>query len=557
LGTGAIIELPPKFPNGGVSSGAPNQHSPVRPAAAAADRTASKNFRPSASTVTDDENVATGFLGTGTIIDQSSYLNSVASSPSFSPAEMGTDGFRAAVSKGLLFATSNAGRRVDAPKGSISVPPKFTNEYEIQNNNKMLSVSAAENLPVVTAVSPDSPAERGGLVVGDRLLAVGSRKFSGNREAVAQTMQIYTRREQSYGWPSFTVARPVPGPASTTLGYRLSRVTVPTENSDPFRLLAGAGTAAVGPGRYPTLVGGNRVCHYELLSHETSIFESFAEVPDEKIGYVRLTRFSRSSTAGFVEAVKALENGGASAYIIDVRNNYGGVIQEAMLTASSLLRDPMTVLCYTLNNRGGFTPHDAEEYIVDSRYPGYLLSSEPPSVVKDLVRKRDPAIFTEGWLPPSSYASLHEQKLKGKIPDRRADGASSDIPANFARKQKKIVILVNEGTASSAEVFASSLRDNGRSVALVGTKTYGKGLIQHTFKMDDGGGLRITVAEYLTPALQHVTKVGGAQFDRDTGDYVGGGITPDIQCESKGIPSNPGADLCVGIALDSIDNMMN
>ena len=109
------------------------------------------------------------------------------------------------------------------------------------------------------------------------------------------------------------------------------------------------------------------------------------------------------------------------------------------------------------------------------------------------------------------------------------------------KKQNDIVMIMNKGTASAAEVFVSSLHDNGRTVALVGSKTFGKGLIQHTFPMPDGGGLRLTVAEYLTPSLQHVSKVGGAQYSK-SGKYVGGGIQPELYCESKGIPNNPGAD---------------
>lgn len=122
------------------------------------------------------------------------------------------------------------------------------------------------------------------------------------------------------------------------------------------------------------------------------------------------------------------------------------------------------------------------------------------------------------------------------------------------RMQKKIVLLINEGTASSAEVFASALHDNGRTVALIGTQSFGKGLIQHTFPMPDGGGLRLTVAEYLTPSLSHVTKVGSARYDQVTGDWIGGGIQPDIYCESRrGIPSDVGADFCVGTALDALE----
>jgi carboxyl-terminal processing protease len=122
------------------------------------------------------------------------------------------------------------------------------------------------------------------------------------------------------------------------------------------------------------------------------------------------------------------------------------------------------------------------------------------------------------------------------------------------KAQKKIVILQNEGTASAAEVFVSSLKDNARLVGTVGSKTYGKGLIQHTLPLPDGGGLRLTVAEYLTPSLQHVTKIGGAKYDQRTGKYVGGGLLPDVQCDSRGIPSNIGADLCVGVALDMLED---
>lgn len=72
--------------------------------------------------------------------------------------------------------------------------------------------------------------------------------------------------------------------------------------------------------------------------------------------------------------------------------------------------------------------------------------------------------------------------------------------------------------------------------------------------MPDGGGLRLTVAEYLTPSLHHVTNVGSAQYDKSR-KYIGGGIFPDVDCESKGIPSNPSADLCVDKALDVLNQV--
>ena len=551
---------------------------------------------------------------------------------------------------------------------------KSINILERHHNHKrkldpQLSAMRVQTLPVVTAVVPDSPAERTGVTVGDRIVAVGDYSFLGqSRTEVSRNFQEkFASGENYFGHPDVTLAKPIlrslvasstseqpeQGDAALTksasgiiaqerevvIGYRQTRVRLPTKSledeferttasitvsspeqlqkqSQPIRryrppeaqyALASTSTGAIQTISLPEALttppptkGGNSIVHWELISEQShpSIFQKTLSGADdssddnsnaaptrsrEKVGYIRLTRFSRVSTAGYIEALQSLEQAGATSFIIDVRNNYGGIIQEAMLTASTLIRDPHAVLCYTLNSRGGFTPHDVEEYVVDKRYPGYLLSQEPKWVTLDQVREENPDIFEENgnnWVPPSSFASLHEQTTKRGIhrispsfsPYDEGDTASSSSSTAFSLlwntlgtkqldnhsqqwlAQKNFVILVNEGTASSAEVFASALHDNGRALALIGSKTYGKGLIQHTFPMPDGGGLRLTVAEYLTPALHHVTNVGNARFDPVTGEQVGGGIRPDLFCDSRqGIPSNIGADLCVGMALDVLE----
>jgi len=454
-----------------------------------------------------------------------------------------------------------------------------------------LSIAQASRLPVVTAIVPDSPAERAGITVGDRIVAVhgsGERQQQQQQQqqyfedflrfhksgALKDRLALYTQAENYLGHPDITVAKPVSvvvfnninsnsedsgvspfnsrdGDRDVVVAYRPTRVRLPTATtSEPYNPSSGYSRAEVS--------GGDSIVHFELLDNSDSIFEMQQDTPisrkgggSNKVGYIRLTRFSRSATSGYVRAVEALEQAGASSYIIDVRNNYGGIFQEAMLTASSLMRDPHEVLCYTINARGGFTPHDVKESIVenDGRYPGLLLSREPKNVARlQLQREKYTPSGSDGvdgimWVPASSFTSLHEQTLQRGIhrarmssaaywgietpPSASARSISSNINAVMQRKrlemQKDLVILVNEGTASSAEVFASALRDNGRAT-LVGTKTYGKGLIQHTFPMPDGGGLRLTVAEYLTPKLHHVTHVGGAQFDASTGKWIGGGI---------------------------------
>lgn len=480
------------------------------------------------------------------------------------------------------------------------------------SRSHILSLTAVKNLPQITAIAPDSPAERAGLVVGDRVVAVGADKFLGlTRDQVIRRLSLYTGADNYFGYPELTIAKPVtlvnrninlnvsdqnrvgqrnPSGAEELIGYKMSKARLRTASLDQLKPYQPSPLVARPTSLVPdkedinvfgsdgVIRGGDAIVHWQMITSDASIFSKHYTLTDDKInsslaasssvmsssdslaesiGYIRLTRFSRSSTAGFIKAVSELERSGAKAYIIDLRNNYGGVIQEAMLTAASLLRDPHAVLCYTINSRGGFTPHDVEEYIIDKRYPGYLLSSESKDVAINQAKRDDPDFFSdEGWTPPSAFASLHEQRQNrhivpsSKIRDRIALLASGTEDERQFDAQKKIVILQNEGTASAAEVFVSSLRDNGRLVGTVGSKTYGKGLIQHTLPLPDGGGLRLTVAEYLTPSLQHVTKIGGAQYDSVTGKYVGGGLSPDVYCDSRAIPSNVGADLCVGVAID-------
>lgn len=72
---------------------------------------------------------------------------------------------------------------------------------------------------------------------------------------------------------------------------------------------------------------------------------------------------------------------------------------------------------------------------------------------------------------------------------------------------KPLVVLINGGSASASEILSGALKDNGRAV-LVGTKTFGKGVVQEINKLPDGSGVNITTQKYLTPNGTDIHKKG-------------------------------------------------
>src|SRR6185503_11382987 len=85
-----------------------------------------------------------------------------------------------------------------------------------------------------------------------------------------------------------------------------------------------------------------------------------------------------------------------------------------------------------------------------------------------------------------------------------------------------IIVLVNEGSASAAEIIAGALQDHDRAV-VVGTPTFGKGLVQTLFPLGEGVALKLTTARWFTPSgrtIQRTARNEEEQFDiasRDTG----------------------------------------
>jgi len=152
------------------------------------------------------------------------------------------------------------------------------------------------------------------------------------------------------------------------------------------------------------------------------------------IGYIRLTAFNEQTASGLEHAIRELKRQigpGLKGYVIDLRNNPGGLLDQAIDVSDDMLTS------------------------------GEIVST------------------------------------RGRHADdtQRYDAKAGDLTDN-----KKIVVLINGGTASASEIVAGALQDHRRAT-IVGMTSFGKGSVQTIIPLGEGGGaLRLTTARYYTPS---------------------------------------------------------
>lgn len=213
----------------------------------------------------------------------------------------------------------------------------------------------------------------------------------------------------------------------------------------------------------------------EIILHAVE----FSDIINDSIGYIKLVRFSENAESEMIDAVLDLTKRGAKSIMLDLRNNPGGYLDQAVKITDLFL--------------GG------QKLVVKTK---------------------------------SRISSLNETYYTNK---------------SFIGDKLPIIVLINYGSASASEIVSGALQDWDRAV-IAGEKSFGKGLVQQSFVLDDNSELRLTLAKYYLPSnrliqKEYSNKKNYYQIDSLSTDslelnkpfytkkgrrvYENGGITPD------------------------------
>ena len=188
---------------------------------------------------------------------------------------------------------------------------------------------------------------------------------------------------------------------------------------------------------------------FTIIREIIEIKSVISKLIDNEIGYLRLRAFNENSSNQLKGEISKLEkNNKLVGYILDLRNNPGGLLSQAVRISDFFLDD------------------------------GEIVSTR-------------------------GRKSRENRKFFAKKGDRI--------------KGKPLIVLINNGSASAAEIVAGALQDQKRAV-LLGETTYGKGSVQSIIPLRNKGAIRLTISKYYLPSGKSISEVG---------------VTPDIRVEEE------------------------
>ena len=279
---------------------------------------------------------------------------------------------------------------------SVYLPPVELTESETELSGNFEGIGITFNVPNDTAIVlntiPGGPSEKAGLMQGDRIIKVDEKVIAGVK--TPQDSMIRLMKGPKGTKVKITVNRD-----GTMIPFDITRDKIPVHCIDA------------------------------------------AFMVDDVTGYIKLTKFTRTTYKEFREAYEKLLGLGMKKLVFDLRDNTGGYFDQSLLLSNEFLEDG------------------------------------------------DGIVYTEGLhRPRQSYDADGRGKLK-------------DV---------ELAVLIDEGTASSSEIFSGAIQDNDRGT-IVGRRSYGKGLVQEPINFTDGSGIRLTVARFYTPSGRCIQK----PYDKD------------------------------------------
>ena len=287
---------------------------------------------------------------------------------------------------------------------SAYMTPEIFNEMQTETSGEFggLGIEVSMESGVVKVISPidDTPASRAGIKAGDYIVKIEDTQVQG--KTLSEAVDLMR------------------GPVGSSIELTVRRR------------------------------GEKKALIFNITREIIKIQSVKADLLDNEIGYIRLTSFNDNSSEQIEEKIEELEkNVNINAYILDLRNNPGGLLSQAIRIS---------------------------DFFLDN---GEIVST----------------------------------KSRKTSENRKWFAKKGDLT-----KGKRLIVLINYGSASASEIVAGALKDHKRAIIL-GENSFGKGSVQSIIPLKNKGAIRLTVAKYYLPSGKSISEVG---------------VSPDIEINEEG-----------------------
>ena len=276
---------------------------------------------------------------------------------------------------------------------SAYMSPEIFNEMQTETSGEFggLGIEVGMESGVVKVISPidDTPASKAGIKAGDYIVKINNTQVQG--KSLSEAVDLMR------------------GPVGSGIELTIRRR------------------------------GEKKALIFNVIREVIQIKSVKADLLEKNIGYLRLTSFNENSGKQIEREIKKLEkNDSVKSYILDLRNNPGGLLSQAIKISDFFLEN------------------------------GEIVST----------------------------------KSRKASENRKWFAKKGDLTNG-----KKLIVLINYGSASASEIVAGALKDHKRAI-LLGENSYGKGSVQSIIPLKNKGAIRLTVAKYYLPSGKSISEVG-------------------------------------------------